>query len=41
MKDIENEYVYKRLFDYRIDIIVYNEPNKAKNNRDYTYFKNS
>lgn len=39
MKDKENEEIYKKLFDCGIDVICSNEPNKAKEFRDFVYKK--
>ena len=39
MKDLENDDVYKRLFDCGINVICCNEPNKAKEYRDNKYYK--
>ncbi len=38
MKDVENDDVYKRLFDCGINVICCNEPNKAKEYRDNKYY---
>ena len=39
MKEKEKEEIYKNLFDYGIDVICYNESNKAKYFRDNKYNK--
>jgi len=39
MKDKESDELYQKLFDYGIDVICCNEPNKAKEFRDFKYKK--
>ena len=40
MKDDESNELYKKLFDYGIDVMCCNEPKKAKEFRDNVYMKN-